>query len=68
MIATIPDERSKFTKLKIINSFHNTAMNHFYGYIRVSTVRQGEGVSLQQQRAAIEQYAQRHSLKICQMV
>jgi len=39
-------------------------MNHFYGYIRVSTVRQGEGVSLQQQRAAIEQYAQRHNLEI----
>ena len=39
-------------------------MNQFYGYIRVSTARQGEGVSLQQQRAAIEQYAQRHSLDI----
>src|ERR1035437_9869535 len=39
-------------------------MNHFYGYIRVSTVRQGEGVSLQQQRAAIEQFAHRHSLEI----
>src|ERR1039457_847246 len=39
-------------------------MNHFYGYIRVSAARQGEGVSLQQQRAAIEQYAQRHSLEI----
>jgi site-specific DNA recombinase len=39
-------------------------MNQFYGYIRVSTARQGEGVSLQQQRAAIEQYAQRHNLEI----
>src|ERR1041384_4263382 len=41
-------------------------MNYFYGYIRVSTARQGEGVSLQQQRAAIEQYAQRHGLEIAQ--
>ncbi len=41
-------------------------MNHFYGYIRVSTARQGEGVSLQQQRAAIQQYAQRHGLEIAQ--
>jgi site-specific DNA recombinase len=41
-------------------------MNHFYGYIRVSTARQGEGVSLQQQKDAITQYAQRHSLEISQ--
>src|SRR5947208_395664 len=39
-------------------------MNYFYGYIRVSTARQGEGVSLQEQRAAIQQYAQRHQLQI----
>jgi DNA invertase Pin-like site-specific DNA recombinase len=39
-------------------------MNQFYGYIRVSTVRQGEGVSLPQQKDAITQYAQRHSLEI----
>jgi site-specific DNA recombinase len=39
-------------------------MNQYYGYIRVSTARQGEGVSLQQQRAAIEQYSVRHDLKI----
>jgi site-specific DNA recombinase len=41
-------------------------MKHYYGYIRVSTARQGEGVSLQQQKAAIEQYSQRHNLQISQ--
>jgi site-specific DNA recombinase len=41
-------------------------MNSYYGYTRVSTARQGEGVSLQQQRDAIQNYAQRHSLNISQ--
>jgi site-specific DNA recombinase len=41
-------------------------MNSYYAYTRVSTVRQGEGVSLQQQRDAIQQYAQRHNLEISQ--
>lgn len=37
----------------------------FYGYVRVSTARQGErGVSLQEQREAIERYAQRNGLTI----
>jgi len=40
-------------------------MNQFLAYIRVSTARQGEhGVSLEQQREAIERYAQRNELKI----
>jgi DNA invertase Pin-like site-specific DNA recombinase len=40
-------------------------MNAFYGYIRVSTVRQGEhGVSLPEQKDAIERYAARKGLKI----
>src|SRR5258705_2665500 len=40
-------------------------MKHFYGYIRVSTTRQGEqGVSLDQQRAAIQAYAQRQGLDL----
>jgi len=39
-------------------------MNQYFGYIRVSTARQGEGVSLQQQREAITRHAQRHSLEI----
>jgi DNA invertase Pin-like site-specific DNA recombinase len=40
-------------------------MNRFFGYIRVSTAKQGEhGVSLQQQREAIERYCQRSSLEI----
>lgn len=38
---------------------------NFYGYIRVSTVRQGEhGVSLQEQKQAIQRYAERKGLKI----
>jgi site-specific DNA recombinase len=40
-------------------------MNQFFGYVRVSTVKQGEhGVSLQQQRDAIKHYAERNSLEI----
>ncbi len=40
-------------------------MKVFYGYIRVSTARQGEhGVSLEHQREAIERYADKNSLKI----
>jgi len=40
-------------------------MQQFYGYIRVSTIRQGvQGVSLQEQRAAIEQYARKNELEI----
>lgn len=40
-------------------------MNNFYGYVRVSTARQGEeGVSLQEQRAAIAHYAERSGLRI----
>jgi site-specific DNA recombinase len=40
-------------------------MNAFYGYVRVSTVRQGEhGVSLAEQKSAIERYASRNNLTI----
>src|SRR5215468_4978011 len=40
-------------------------MKQFYGYVRVSTAKQGEkGVSLQEQRDAIERYTQRNGLKI----
>ena len=40
-------------------------MKQFYGYIRVSTVKQGEhGVSLEHQREAIERYAQKNSLTL----
>ncbi len=40
-------------------------MRRYYAYIRVSTTRQGErGSSLQEQRAAIEAYAQRFGLHI----
>jgi site-specific DNA recombinase len=37
----------------------------YFGYIRVSTPRQGEhGVSLQEQRDAIVRYAQRNALEV----
>jgi DNA invertase Pin-like site-specific DNA recombinase len=40
-------------------------MREYYGYIRVSTVKQGErGSSLHEQRDAIEQYARRQGLVI----
>jgi len=40
-------------------------MREYYGYVRVSTVKQGErGSSLHEQRTAIEQYAQRYGLVI----
>jgi site-specific DNA recombinase len=40
-------------------------MKTYVGYIRVSTARQGErGVSLQEQRDAIQRYAERNSLEI----
>jgi site-specific DNA recombinase len=42
-------------------------MKTYFGYIRVSTARQGErGVSLQEQRDAISRYAERHQLEIAQ--
>lgn len=40
-------------------------MKKFYGYVRVSTVRQGErGVSLQEQREAITRYSKNHGIEI----
>jgi site-specific DNA recombinase len=40
-------------------------MKQYFAYIRVSTTRQGEfGVSLPQQKDAIERYAQRNQLEI----
>jgi site-specific DNA recombinase len=37
----------------------------YFGYVRVSTAKQGEkGVSLQEQRNAIQTYAQRQGLSI----
>lgn len=41
-------------------------MKKLFGYIRVSTARQGErGVSLQEQRDAIERYTQKNGLEVC---
>lgn len=40
-------------------------MNRCFGYVRVSTVKQGEkGVSLTEQRSAIEQFAMRNGLTV----
>ncbi|MDA8088371.1 MAG: recombinase family protein [Nitrospiraceae bacterium] len=40
-------------------------MKNYFGYTRVSTIKQGEkGVSLQEQKSAIENYAQRNGLII----
>lgn len=39
-------------------------MKEFFGYLRVSTPKQGEGVSLTEQRAAIQHYADRMGIKI----
>lgn len=42
-------------------------MKRYFGYIRVSTAKQGaQGVSLVEQKAAIERYAARSSLGICE--
>lgn len=41
-------------------------MKSVFGYIRVSTPKQGKGVSLQEQQSAIVTYAKRHNLKIIQ--
>src|ERR1044071_9383384 len=38
----------------------------FFAYVRVSTVKQGEGVSLHEQRAAIERYTEKEGLRITQ--
>ena len=41
-------------------------MKKLFGYIRVSTVRQGErGVSLQEQRDSIERYAKHNGIELC---
>lgn len=39
-------------------------MKNVYGYVRVSTVKQGEGVSLDEQKSSIEAYAQKNQLKV----
>ena len=41
-------------------------MKQLFAYIRVSTAKQGQGVSLQEQRAAIERYAERTGAAIIQ--
>ena len=39
-------------------------MTRCYGYARVSSTKQGEGVSLDEQRSAISSYATKHGLKV----
>lgn len=41
-------------------------MNTYFAYLRVSTVKQGDGVSLEAQRDAIEAYADKHDLQVSQ--
>lgn len=43
-----------------------TAHNECFAYIRVSTIKQGEGVSLEAQKEAIQGFADRNSLNITQ--
>lgn len=39
-------------------------MNRCFGYVRVSTAKQGAGVSLAEQREAIRRYAERHKIEM----
>ena len=39
-------------------------MKQCFGYVRVSTAKQGEGVSLEAQRDAIEGFARRENIEI----
>ncbi|MEJ8560022.1 recombinase family protein [Yoonia sp. GPGPB17] len=41
-------------------------MQHYFGYTRVSTVKQGDGVSLEAQRDAITAYANKQRLSVCE--
>lgn len=47
------------------NVYNQKPMKNVYGYIRVSTSKQGEGVSLEVQKGAIERYAEQYGLNIC---
>lgn len=45
----------------VVCTYNNKNMKKYFGYIRVSTVKQGEkGVSLTEQKVAIEAYAVKH--------
>ncbi len=39
-------------------------MKNCFGYVRVSTLKQGDGVSLEAQRDAIEAYAEKNDILI----
>ena len=41
-------------------------MKKVYGYSRVSSTKQGEGVSLQEQKSAIQAFAKREGLVVCE--
>lgn len=56
--------RNKIVRPAIINPNHINNMKKMYGYIRVSTAKQGEGVSLTEQKYSIENYAVKHNLEI----
>ena len=51
----------------ILSAITITNMKQYFGYIRVSTEKQGQhGVSLQEQKDAILRYAQRSGVAICE--
>lgn len=51
--------------MMVDSAYSQERMKRYFGYIRVSTTKQGEqGSSLQEQKAAIEGYASRHGLRI----
>lgn len=41
-------------------------MEKFYGYVRVSTTKQGDGVSMEAQKDSIEKFAIQNNYKIVQ--
>src|SRR5471032_1077175 len=44
----------------------NRLMKRYFGYVRVSTPKQGQGVSLQEQREAILAHAARHGFTVAE--
>jgi site-specific DNA recombinase len=61
------DSREPATDGRVQKRAPSSDMNNYYGYIRVSTAKQGEkGSSLQEQKASIEEFAQRQGFDIVQ--
>jgi len=58
------DSRIRKKRVRFPVGHRPASMKSYFGYIRVSTPRQGRGVSLDEQRAAILTFADRHNFKI----